>query len=322
MIKEIEYTGYEAATPDNLALDGSLSAAIGLVKQDGGMRAATSPNAKIKIPDGYEVVFKHRVSSGEINTILRKGQTFSWFQHDYEEVVEGDFADEIEANKFKLSFPIEQAGSPLKALRNFTDINAVGNTLIILYGTPFYVLWKDKKYNVLGSHIPTIKMSLGLQGGFSACGEYEYVITEDTTITDVMSYDQAKKLSGHIQSNLNPLIEQYGKERGKFTHPFFVQYAIKMYDGRYVNRSTPIYMQPCIYPLPVNFKADEGSMFVDPKPVVYYYILMPNIDIDYMLFGETANELGMPITTADFIESIKKGLWVKMGVFLAEKHPF
>ena len=44
MIKEIQYTGYEASTPDNLASDGSLSAAVGLVNQDGGMRAATSPN--------------------------------------------------------------------------------------------------------------------------------------------------------------------------------------------------------------------------------------------------------------------------------------
>ena len=100
MVKEIKYTGYEASTPDNLASDGSLSAAIGLVNQDGGMRAATSPNEMIKIPDGYEIVFRHRVSSGQTNTILRKGQTFSWFQYDYKEASIGaDFTDEIEANR-------------------------------------------------------------------------------------------------------------------------------------------------------------------------------------------------------------------------------
>ena len=54
MIKEIKYTGYEASTPDNLASDGSLSAAVGLVNQDGGMRAATSPNEIIKIPRSEE----------------------------------------------------------------------------------------------------------------------------------------------------------------------------------------------------------------------------------------------------------------------------
>lgn len=301
MIKEIQYTGYEASTPDNLASDGSLSAAVGLVNQDGGMRAATSPNEIIKIPDGYEIVFRHRVSSGQTNTILRKGQTFSWFQYDYEEAsVDADFTDEIEANKFLLKFPLERPNSPLKALRKFTDINAIGNTLIILYGTPFYVLWKGGKYNILGSHIPTIKMSLGLQGGFVQHGRYRYIIPEGTTITDVMPYDQAKRLSEHIQSNLNPLIEQYSKEQGKFTHPFFIQYAIKTYDGRYVNRSTPIYMQPCIYPLPINFKKDDGST------VFYYYILMLSIDIDYMLFSETTDEMGKPITTAEFIENIKK----------------
>lgn len=339
MIKEIEYTGYEAATPDNLASDGSLSVAIGLVKQDGGMRAATPPNAKIKIPDGYEIVFKHRVSSGQINTILRKGQTFSWFQYDYEEVVEDDFTDEIEANKFMLSFPIEQAGSPLKALRNFTDINAVGNTLIILYGTPFYVLWKDKKYNVLGSHIPTMHISFGLQGNFvkeptentwkAADASYPfdyvyfdtdpmYVYYSDTEYTNfdypISNSSLATKISEHIQARLNPLINKYADEKGKFVHPFFLQYALRMYDGTRVCRSVPIFMLPTIYPLPVDMIKGENHIkeeikqhtgYVNQaKRCFLYEILMPNLDIDYQIRLDT-NIFGLT-TIEQYIEEIKK----------------
>ena len=70
MIKEIQYTGYEASTPDNLASDGSMSAAVGLVNQDGGMRAVSKANEVMSLPKGYNIIFKHRISSGDVNYIL------------------------------------------------------------------------------------------------------------------------------------------------------------------------------------------------------------------------------------------------------------
>ena len=152
MIKEIRYTGYEASTPDNLASDGSLSAAVGLVNQDGGMRAVSKANEVINLPDGYVAVFIHKTSSSDENYIvLDIEKHLYWLSVD--EDLENIAEDYWETHRIgEISF------------ESFTDIDAVGNTIIALSETTHYILWKDRSYHYLGTKIPNVDISFGVRG--------------------------------------------------------------------------------------------------------------------------------------------------------------
>lgn len=279
MIKEIEYTGYEAATPDNLASDGSLSAAIGLVKQDGGMRAATSPNEVMNVPAGYTLVFKHRVSSGETNYILLNTYGEMYWLQEGGEISKDNALQSIQ-------------------FHNFTDIDCVGNTLVILSGTPHYILWKNNTYNYLGTKVPNIDISFGIRGWHRHIENFEGItldgddkINWDLSSGEILlTESQGRTISNSVYAILNKYTAEWGENTGCFTNPFFVRMALTLYDGTVINRSSPVFMMPCRVPhIEIYETKFEVSSMRATK--ISYSVHMIAAMLDYQIMSSSKEEL-------------------------------
>lgn len=270
MIKEIKYTGYEASTPDNLASDGSLSAAVGIVNQDGGMRAASEANAILNLPDGYQAIFIHKVSSGDENyIILDSGKRLCWLSVD--EDLENIAEDYWETHRIGDG-----------TFDSFTDIEAVGNTLVALSETTHYILWKDRSYHYLGTKIPNVDISFGVRGWLrsflhtKACGSHSLKDTYKGIYNDAIT-----KIDKHIAD--------FGENDGFFVNPLFVRYAMELYDGTIVNRSCPVFM--CPMKAPLVHLVDERETDTLAYYEFDYYIKFISYLIDYKILNVSKEEL-------------------------------
>lgn len=79
---------------------------------------------------------------------------------------------------------------------------------------------------------------------FNSCSINFYIKKgfENTIAGNIVEYtkDNFDALVGYREK----FVSLYATKENKFIHPFFVRYALKLYDGSYVNASTPILMLP------------------------------------------------------------------------------
>ena len=79
---------------------------------------------------------------------------------------------------------------------------------------------------------------------FSKCSINLYIKKgfENTIAGNIVEYtkDNFDALVGYREK----FVSLYATKENKFIHPFFIRYALKLYDGSYVNASTPILMLP------------------------------------------------------------------------------
>lgn len=178
------------------------------------------------------------------------------------------------------------------------DVKSVGNTLIIATNEGIaYYLYKGGKYKELGTNLPTpsftpyfLGNSLGL-GSITTCDLKEVIdsseklalyktdgtfvkiaegseadeYTERTTYYKYEPKNDVDKIStfqtavrGHAAASIAKV-----KERGYFLFPFFLRYALKLYDGSYAKISAPILCYPtisrnCKY-IPVYYNEDNKN---------------------------------------------------------------
>ena len=278
MIKEIQYTGYEASTPDNLASDGSLSAAVGLVNQDGGMRAVSNANEVINLPDGYVAVFIHKTSNGDENYIVLDGEKHLYWLS-VEEDLENIAEDYWETHRIgEISFD------------SFTDIDAVGNTIIALSETTHYILWKDRSYHYLGTKIPNVDISFGVRGWMRSFKHTDGGVHSLKVGEDVHKFVR-EKISELSYPYLTKYMAEYGENDGYFVNPFFVRYAMELYDGTIVNRSCPVFICPMNTPI-VCYKVMSLNPTPTEVPVSFvYYIYFASCLLDYKILNSSKEEL-------------------------------
>lgn len=270
MIKEIQYTGYEAATPDNLASDGSLSAAVGLVNQDGGMRAVSKANEVINLPDGYVAVFIHKTSSGDENYIVLDSEKHLYWLS-VEEDLENIAEDYWETHRIgEMSFD------------NFTDIDAVGNTIIALLETTHYILWKDGRYHYLGTKIPNLDISFGVRGWLRS-------FLHTKRCGGATLKEKYKGVYNDAITKIDKHIADCGENDGFFVNPLFVRYAMELYDGTIVNRSCPVLMCPMKAPL-VHIVDQRDTDYLSTFDFDYYIKFISYL-IDYKILNKSKEEL-------------------------------
>lgn len=282
MIKQIQYTGYEAAAPDNLASDGSLSAAIGLVNKDGGMRVALRElrDAKeyIAYTSSAELLYVHKLSDGHTVYIVKDGGRSLLYWLNEEEYLNCRLYKENSLN-------VADWGK-------IKDVEAVGNTLVVIADEMHYLLWKNNAYTHLGTKVPNIDISFGIIG-WHKCYDFEDVFSFDGNFTgpgdgSTTTFDdtQKKSASEAIYAKLNERIADQINE-GYFCHPFFVRYAIVMYDGTIVNRSCPVFMTPSLTPI------IEVTRIQYREPKTYFSVRVNFVSalLDYRIFNGTKEEL-------------------------------
>ena len=130
------------------------------------------------------------------------------------------------------------------------QILTLGRIMMALDATGLhYFIWKADGYTFLGNKVPDLQMRFGLKGelvtstlageinghfdtsGISYQGQ-GYLDPDNTHVRNIsnQAYGAAAKVTADAARD------------GYFTHPFFVRYAIRLYDGSHTNLSAPVLM--------------------------------------------------------------------------------
>ncbi len=230
MIKEVKYNGLSAVPSDYDCTDGDLAISMNLINEDGALRPIQPPCEVLTCPDVYIPIATHSVANGS-NYILHNAANgniialpSSWTSSD--------------------SLP-----SPFLTLDTgvtYASTTIVGNTLVILASDGMhYCLWRDSSYKHLGTSIPYIPLTIQLEGHEVVYGGETLHLAEAIEHIGALSNDNKNAVTDAIMGMVNKFVAEYTK-KGWFIFPFYVRYALRLYDGSYTRQSAPILMQPVI----------------------------------------------------------------------------
>lgn len=239
MIQELKYNGYSANPSDYECADGDLATSIGVVPEDGALKPVLPPSLYMQLNDGETVKYIHKTASFTHFIIYNSS--------------ERKFYSIDKATKSRLT-----VGTLGYALSHF---NGIGNTLLAFTDDGiYYYLWKDGAYKSLGNHIPDVQMSFGLVGHprlFSLSDESKSTFTvsfdsiSEGAIYNELSENNKTRITDQIMAKVNKFIAQETVNKGRFCFPFFVRYALRLFDGSLVYHSAPILMNPSTKAAPI-----------------------------------------------------------------------
>lgn len=271
MQKEIPFGGLSAIPDDYQCPDGHLDIAYNLIPEDGHLTPILQPHVVATL--GKEIVFIHRTAAFT-HYIARSGHAL----HCY-----------VELSDNATSAVIKQFSNDVTIL----SFNAIGNTLIVLCSDGMhYFLWKSQNnaYADLGSHIPELPLSFGLQGE-SKLGTIFYVDlwangtgyrlftdNENDYDFDASTPSLENQITAHknmrrsvtdtVMAKTIQFIAEKGTKEGRFVMPFLVRYAFRLFDGSLTMHSAPVLMitdsgtAPHAFfngYLPYNYNNDDGE---------------------------------------------------------------
>lgn len=246
MIKEIKYNGYTANISDYECADGDLATSMGLVQDDGTMKPVLPPSLAMQLDEGSRVIGIHETSLFK-NYII--------YNLDLNKIIAVDFDS-------KKSVEVVTLGQG----ESCNSVSFIGNTMILHFvDSPIkYALWKDFKYRILSSRPPFIPIKFGLYGasriGTFASSEFKFYwfanasssSVEDSTLVPFNKIPEdisREHITSEVLASVNKFIVDNttnieNSEYGAFIFPFFVRYAIRLYDGTLVMHSAPVLMIP------------------------------------------------------------------------------
>lgn len=238
MNKEIQYNGFSAVPSDYECPDGSLAVSINLLPENGALQPVLPPTKVMQLEEGEVVKFIHKTSA---------------FEH---YIIYSSSTCKIASIDKKTNNRIE-----LGTLYSVSHFNAVGNTLLAFTAQGFYYfLWKDSKYVNLGDHIPDVEVSFGLVGHprlFSLSDDSKSTFTinfdkiSESALYNELSENNKTRITDQIMAKVNKFVAQETVNKGRFCFPFFVRYALRLFDGSLVCHSAPILMNPSTKAAPV-----------------------------------------------------------------------
>ena len=246
MIKEIKYNGFTETPSDYECPDGDLATIEGLVPEDKALRPILTPTDLFTLPGGYNVVFIHK-NTGYKHYIIRNNTNNKVY-----------WIDEPQQGATLTTNDFVDTGNDANLLHDFStaDIhgyNAIGNTLVITASDGMhYILWKNAtdKYKYLGTHLPELPISFGLQGDMIRGEEFSISfsdldsseVTPDEGIIIDFDEDHRAEITPQVLGKVNKFIAQHSVNDGKFMFPFFVRYAYRLYDQSLTMHSAPVLM--------------------------------------------------------------------------------
>lgn len=149
---------------------------------------------------------------------------------------------------------------PVPSGETVNHVASIGNTLIVFTDkNPYYYLFKDGEYAFMGSSIGGAAIEVVTvpeSGAWSnnsidiADGTLKSAYVLTTHAPDIQRWNDAKidgdechaELMETMDNVWSALIAGMAEKRnaGVFYAPFFLRYALRLYDGTYINTSTPI----------------------------------------------------------------------------------
>nr|WP_314692454.1 hypothetical protein [uncultured Prevotella sp.] len=292
MNKEIKYNGLSTVPPDNTCQDGDSAMLLNLVPEDGALKPVSAPKLLLQLGENKKVIYIHKTISFS-NYIIQDIKTFELYV--------------LNANE-KL---FERAVS-LGAYRSLSHVDAIGNTLLLFTEEYIiYFLWKQGQYVMLGNHVPNLQLSFGLRGKpriYSLSDESHSTFNvnferiDESRLYEVWTEDNQKKITSQIMAKVNKFLADQTIKEGRFALPFFVRYALRLYDGSLVCHSAPILMNPSTKTAPVVFwnrvSGKEGYTEAECD------IMLVSAGIDYQLLPDGENSHLRMNDWKDIIKSV------------------
>lgn len=265
MQKELKFNGYSAQPSDYECQDGDLANVLNLIPKNGSLHPLPQPKEILTLKhSASNVVYAHKTQN-YIHYIV-------WFSQNLNRLYYIDSDDVNTENPFFTDVNKSQFTSIIQ-------VTSIGNTLLLLTDKGmFYFLWSGDKrtYINLGQHIPELPISFGLQGEM-IYGEEETEYTK-IDLQDKFYYKASESVypytigdrdknnvSEAVFAKINKFIAEKATKAGRFTCPFFVRYAYRLYDGQtLVMHSAPVFM-PCSINKPAQFAECDISTWKSPK---------------------------------------------------------
>ena len=222
MIEDINYKGLTTSPSDYDCSDGELAGVSQMITEDG-VRPVFPAAELFKLPAGKTVMYMHETTSFKHYVIKDESNGLQWTSD----------------------------GLTLTDLYSFSgkqiyQINAIGNTLVVLTSDGmYYFLWKSDSYKSLGTEIPELPISFGLQGEVKRTDQFSVSADKPyASDTDQINFTDAATdiITPAVLAKVNKFIADNTVNAGKFIFPFIVRYAYRMYDGSLTKHSAPCLM--------------------------------------------------------------------------------
>lgn len=221
--KTIAYTkGITRSPSDMLCQDGELAECVNLEVRGEELVPIEIPKLlPFSLNSGEKLLLVHKTISGEKNYII-------YYNNSY---LKAFYVEEGKKTAFDLN----------QNISDITSIRYVGNTIVVYTkDSPHYFLYSEKKYKYLGSKLPEIGISFDLSGDFLVSEEFDLQLPKLELTDDEYQRD----VSAQLLAEVNKFVESKSVSSGKFMFPFFVRYAIRLFDGTHTHQSAPILMLP------------------------------------------------------------------------------
>jgi hypothetical protein len=254
MAQEIAFSGLSHQPSDYDSPDGALSVAINLIPEEGALRPVPSPVVKLYTGSTY--------GRGDRPVATHTTAT-------YTHIILRSFNDETNGLRFFFidEDDIPQDGgvteeqlTPITSLFGAMDeqeadtltYKAIGNILLLFSSTrTHYLYWRDNAYDYLGTRLPDPKLSFGLYLDGVASKKFKisqsFTQGSDGDDNDVLAYckeEDRSALTQTVLASVNRLVNERATGKGRFAFPFFVRYAVRLYDDSYIMQSAPVLMNP------------------------------------------------------------------------------
>lgn len=249
MIKQLQLRGISRTPSDRATADGGCAESLN-VHLDQTETAPTLPPEDISDTiygsdtNKYPIIYIHKMT-GITNYIGRTATSFYAY---------GD------------SVTTAAMGGTVPSTEPVQYVTSVGNTLIIFTeNSPYYYLFKNGAYTYLGNSIPRPQIEVVSKTAATSVVELgkiqvaegtlrtKHLGSSDTTSLwhpDIDYWNDARA-AGHeshaelvesMQNIWNAAVLGISAERnkGNFVAPFFIRYALRLYDGSYISSSAPI----------------------------------------------------------------------------------
>lgn len=221
MEKQISFQGVSLNPYGDISPDGELSACVNLQNHGGALRPTVLNGTEYNVSGELIKLVAIHATSSYRHMIFYDGTSLYW------------------AN--------EEAGdvnyTQICSVSDFRSVYSIGNTLIITSGHGLlYALFKNGKYSYLGQ-LPEITLSFALEGyGDSTVLETVKIETiPGADINNDFSENNKQIITNAVMASVNNFINEK-HEQGFFVFPFFVRYAVRLYDGELIRHSVPVLM--------------------------------------------------------------------------------
>lgn len=290
MIKELKYTGLTNAPDDYNCADGDLAAVVNLVNENGNLKPFVHPETIMTIQGVLCCV--HKGSNYENYITLDEGNLYS-------QTKTGDRV-----------LIIDNVGDVSK-------IEVIGNTLIVISNQPIkYILYKDQAYKYLGEKPPMPDMSFRFTGAFKEIPTNTNFSNKVKALvpnppdngSSPIAPENVASLTNLVFGHLNPKIAAL-IDNNKCPFPFFIRYALRLYDGTVTQHSAPIFCRETVLTMPYEYRR------LKRKCEEYVGLTLSSWDKEW---GEFLNDFSLSLRWGGY-----NGLWTdivkSIDIFMSEQ---